>query len=139
MLASLGTDGTGYSETALSTPILSTNTPIAMYRSTNGNFYLAGNPSGQIDYFSITPSGLTTKVCGSVPNAPVGSAVLNDGTILFGVEQSLIGASFAAIAPSGGCQLILFGFDSSPFGGPMSSGGDGFLYVYAGTVRKVGY
>ena len=135
-LASIATDGTGYTTTAISGLNNVGSVGKAMYLGRDGNFYLGIPSSSGFSIHKVTPSGAATDTCATASatrNGFVVTTQLDDGTIIFG----LFGNSFGlpetfAILPTGVCRPITYGL-SDPIDQVrlFSGGGDGSLYGYS--------
>ena len=143
-LASIATDGTGYTETTIS-GLIRGSVGSVMYLGNDGNFYL-GIPSGSgFAVHQVTPAGAATDACStSSRNGFVVTTQLDDGTIVFGLFGNSFGVpTILAVPPAGTCKT-----DAFPLNDPIdqvrlfSGAGDGALYGYNGldrTLRKYSF
>jgi streptogramin lyase len=142
-LASIATDGTGYTTTPL-TGFQTGSVGKVMYYGRDGNFYLAVPTATNDIVFRVDASGNATAACQqSVRNGFITSTVLDDGTLMFAMFQPSFGSStLFGVTPAGQCNVI-----SWPPADPIntlrliSGGGDLFLYGYDfnGNLNKYGY
>ena len=132
-LASIATDGTGYTTTAIS-GLTRGSVGAAMYLEKDGNFYLGIPTATGFGVHQVTPSGAATDACTTNSrNGFVVTTQLDDGTIIFGLFANSFGVpTVFAILPAGTCRS-----DPFPLNDPIdqvrlfSGGGDGSLYGYS--------
>lgn len=131
-LASIATDGTGYTETAI-TGLTRGSVGAAMYLGKDGNFYLGIPSESGFLVHQVTPSGAATDACTtSSRNGFVVTTQLDDGTIIFGLFGNSFGVpTILAILPTGVCRTDPFALND-PINQVrlFSGGGDGALYGY---------
>jgi len=144
-LASIATDGTGYTTTVISGLVSSGSVGSVMYLGKDGNFYLGIPSENGFAVYQVTPAGAATSACStSSRNGFIVTTQLDDGTIVFGLFGNSFGVpTILAIRPTGACKS-----DPFPINDPIgqvrlfSGAGDGSLYGYNGldrTLRKYSF
>ncbi|HWT07337.1 MAG TPA: hypothetical protein VN224_16345, partial [Xanthomonadales bacterium] len=132
-LASIATDGTGYTTTTIS-GLVRGSVGAAMYLGKDGNFYLGIPTAGGFGVHQVTPAGAATDACTtSSRNGFVVTTQLDDGTIIFGLFQNSFGVpTILAILPTGVCRADAFALNDPIDQVRLFSGaGDGSLYGYS--------
>jgi hypothetical protein len=142
-LASIATDGTGYTVAALS-GVQKGSVGATMYFGKDGNFYLDIPSGAGFAVYRVAPAGSGTTACqSSSRNGFMVTTMLDDGTIVFGSFSNSFGPPvILAIQPTGTCRVVPF-----PLADPIdaaryfSGASDGFLYVYSTdqTLKKYGF